>query len=77
MKEGIDASTNEFIIFLDADIDPYPEKSIEKLAAPLLNDEADFVKGAFARNAGTGNRTGCQTLTGYSFSRDYRIFRNR
>jgi glycosyltransferase involved in cell wall biosynthesis len=24
MKEGIDASTNEFIIFLDADIDPYP-----------------------------------------------------
>ena len=52
MKEGIDASTNEFIIFLDADIDPYPERSIEKLAAPLLNDEADFVKGAFARNAG-------------------------
>lgn len=52
MKEGIDASTNEFIIFLDADIDPYPEGSIAKLAAPLLNNEADFVKGAFARNAG-------------------------
>jgi phosphoserine phosphatase len=52
MKEGIDASTNNLIIFLDADIDPYPEKSIEKLAAPLLTDEADFVKGAFARNAG-------------------------
>lgn len=52
MKEGIDASANEFIIFLDADIDPYPEGSIAKLAAPLLNNEADFVKGAFARNAG-------------------------
>ena len=52
MKEGIDASTNEFIIFLDADIDPYPENSITKLAAPLLSNEADFVKGAFARNAG-------------------------
>jgi len=52
MKEGIDASTNEFIIFLDADIDPYPEGSITKLAAPLLSNEADFVKGAFARNAG-------------------------
>ncbi|HKO81919.1 MAG TPA: HAD hydrolase family protein, partial [Chitinophagaceae bacterium] len=52
MKEGIDASTNEFIIFLDADIDPYPEGSIANLAAPLLNNEADFVKGAFARNAG-------------------------
>jgi glucosyl-3-phosphoglycerate synthase len=52
MKEGIDASTNDLIIFLDADIDPYPEKSIEKLSSPLLKDEADFVKGAFARNAG-------------------------
>jgi phosphoserine phosphatase len=52
MKEGIDASANEVIIFLDADIDPYPEGSIAKLAAPLLNDEADFVKGAFVRNAG-------------------------
>ena len=52
MKEGIDASTNDFIIFLDADIDPYPEESIEKLSAPLLDESHDFVKGAFARNAG-------------------------
>jgi glucosyl-3-phosphoglycerate synthase len=52
MKEGIDAATNEIIIFLDADIDPYPEKTILNLTAPLFNDETDFVKGAFARNAG-------------------------
>jgi glucosyl-3-phosphoglycerate synthase len=52
MKEGIDASSNELILFLDADIDPYPEGSIEKLARPLIDEEADFVKGAFARNAG-------------------------
>ncbi|HTD95236.1 MAG TPA: glycosyltransferase [Chitinophagaceae bacterium] len=52
MKEGIEASLNEMIIFLDADIDPYPDQSIEKLAAPLVADTADFVKGAFARNAG-------------------------
>lgn len=52
MKEGIAISSNEFIVFLDADIDPYPEGSISKLAAPLLSNEADFVKGAFARNAG-------------------------
>lgn len=52
MKEGIDASSNDYIVFLDADIDPYPEQSISKLAGPLLSDEADFVKGAFARNAG-------------------------
>ncbi|HUM65469.1 MAG TPA: glycosyltransferase family 2 protein, partial [Chitinophagaceae bacterium] len=46
MKEGIEASSNEFVVFLDADIDPYPEKSIANLAAPLINNEADFVKGA-------------------------------
>jgi len=52
MKEGIEAASNEIIVFLDADIDPYPEKTINKLTTPLLNNEADFVKGAFARNAG-------------------------
>jgi glucosyl-3-phosphoglycerate synthase len=52
MKEGIDASTNEIVIFLDADIDPYPEHSIKNLTAPLVDNEADFVKGAFSRNAG-------------------------
>ena len=52
MKEGIDAATCEIIVFLDADIDPYPENTIGKLADPLINEAADFVKGAFARNAG-------------------------
>ena len=52
MKDGIEAATNDLIIFLDADIDPYPGGSVQNLAAPLLADEADFVKGAFARNAG-------------------------
>lgn len=52
MKEGVEAAINDLIVFLDADIDPYPENTIQDLAAPLLNNEADFVKGAFARNAG-------------------------
>ncbi|THU31954.1 glycosyltransferase [Niastella caeni] len=52
MKDGIAISTNELIIFLDGDIDPYPEATITNLAAPLIADEADFVKGSFARNAG-------------------------
>lgn len=52
MKEGVDAAKSEMIVFLDADIDPYPEGSISKLSTPLINNEADFVKGAFARNAG-------------------------
>ena len=52
MKDGIAQTTNELIIFLDGDIDPYPEGTIINLAAPLMADEADFVKGSFARNAG-------------------------
>jgi glucosyl-3-phosphoglycerate synthase len=52
MKEGIQAASKELILFLDGDIDPYPEGTITKLVHPLLNGEADFVKGAFARNAG-------------------------
>jgi Haloacid Dehalogenase superfamily, subfamily IB, phosphoserine phosphatase-like len=52
MKDGIAQATNDFIIFLDGDINPYPEGTIANLAAPLLADEADFVKGSFARNAG-------------------------
>ncbi|RYY18673.1 MAG: glycosyltransferase [Chitinophagaceae bacterium] len=52
MKDGIRASKNEILIFLDGDIDPYPDNTIADLAAPLINDEADFIKGTFARNAG-------------------------
>lgn len=52
MRDGIQHANNELIIFLDADINPYPEETITHLAEPLLLNEADFVKGAFARNAG-------------------------
>lgn len=52
MKEGIETATNQLIVFLDADIHPYPNGTIRKLIQPLLDNESDFVKGAFARNAG-------------------------
>ncbi len=52
MKEGVDACTQEIIVFLDGDIDPYPDQTIENLTQPLLDDQADFVKGSFTRNAG-------------------------
>ncbi|WEK35863.1 MAG: HAD-IB family phosphatase [Candidatus Pseudobacter hemicellulosilyticus] len=52
MKDGIEAATHDIVLFLDGDIDPYPEETITRLANPLINDEADFVKGSFARNAG-------------------------
>ena len=52
MKDGIEHASHELIIFLDGDIDPYPEGTITNLAEPLVMDQADFVKGSFARNAG-------------------------
>lgn len=52
MKDGILYSTNEIIVFLDGDIDPYPQHTIELLTGPILRGEADFVKSSFNRNAG-------------------------
>ena len=52
MKEGVQMAGNEILIFLDGDIDPYPPNTINLLATPLIDDEADFVKATFARNAG-------------------------
>lgn len=52
MKDGIRHASNDLVIFLDGDIDPYPPDTITLLSQPLLNNEADFVKGSFARNAG-------------------------
>src|SRR5689334_21314307 len=46
MRDGIQHATNELIIFLDGDIDPYPGDTINSLAKPLINDDADFVKGS-------------------------------
>ena len=48
MKEGILEASNEVILFLDGDINPYPENTIENLSLPILEDRADFVKGSFA-----------------------------
>jgi glucosyl-3-phosphoglycerate synthase len=52
MKEGIEYATNEILVFLDGDIDPYPEQTVTLLTEPILRGEYDFVKGTFSRNAG-------------------------
>ncbi|MBL7728134.1 MAG: HAD-IB family phosphatase [Dinghuibacter sp.] len=52
MRDGVAAASNNIIVFLDADIHPYPEKTIKKLVQPIIDNECDFTKGAFARNAG-------------------------
>jgi glucosyl-3-phosphoglycerate synthase len=52
MKDGLEHATNEIVVFLDADINPYPRHSIKLLTEPIINNEADFVKATFSRNAG-------------------------
>ena len=52
MREGMLLAKNEVIVYLDADILTYPTDVVERLAMPILNDEADFVKSDFDRQAG-------------------------
>lgn len=52
MREGMLLATNEIIAYLDADILTYPENIIEMLTVPIVNDEVDFVKSCFDRQAG-------------------------
>lgn len=52
MKDGILCASNEIIVFLDGDIDPYPYYTVKLLTDPILYGEAEFVKSSFNRNAG-------------------------
>ena len=52
MKDGVLCAKNNIVVFLDGDIDPYPHFTIKLLTDPILQDEVDFVKSSFSRNAG-------------------------
>lgn len=52
MKEGILMAKNDIVAFLDADITTYPGNVIALLTEDLLNNNADFVKSYFTRQAG-------------------------
>jgi glucosyl-3-phosphoglycerate synthase len=52
MRDGLLCAKNEIIVFLDGDINPYPEIMIEQMTEPILNDQCDFIKATFARNSG-------------------------
>ncbi len=52
MKDGMLCASNDILVFLDGDINPYPERTICNLIDPIINDTHDFVKATFERNAG-------------------------
>ena len=52
MREGMLLAKNEILVFLDADIPNYNADIIQLLTQPLIDDDADFVKSYFDRQAG-------------------------
>jgi len=52
MREGMLMAKNEILVFMDADIPNYEMDVVDKLTAPLIRDEADFVKSYFERQTG-------------------------
>jgi glycosyltransferase involved in cell wall biosynthesis len=52
MRDGAYLSRGDILVYLDIDIKNITPEFIEKLAKPLINGEAEFVKGCFERSAG-------------------------
>lgn len=52
MRDGLLVAQNEIILFVDADINTYPQNLVELMTLPILNEGFDFVKSYFTRQAG-------------------------
>jgi len=52
MEKGLQEAKNEILVFIDADINNYSKDVIEKLAEPIVKEEAEFVKSLFERTGG-------------------------
>jgi len=52
MEKGLQEAKNETVVFIDADINNYSKDVIQKLAEPIVNNQADFVKSLFERTGG-------------------------
>jgi len=52
MREGLMAAKYDIVAYVDGDILTYPDNIVELLTDPIVNDEADFVKSYFQRQAG-------------------------
>lgn len=52
MEDGMEAASENIIAYLDGDLHGLCEDLVDRLCAPLLNGEADFVKAKFSRAAG-------------------------
>jgi glucosyl-3-phosphoglycerate synthase len=49
MKTALQASSGEVVVFLDGDVDPFPEHFVTGLVGPLLVTDAALVKATYVR----------------------------
>jgi phosphoserine phosphatase len=52
MRDGLNAAQNDLLVYLDGDLSGLRQDLIARLAEPLLDGGADFVKASFSREAG-------------------------
>jgi phosphoserine phosphatase len=52
MEDGLRLARHDVIVYLDGDLEGLAPDLIERLTEPILEDRADFVKGAFSRAGG-------------------------
>lgn len=52
MLDGLLVATNDIIVFIDADIENYGYNLIDMLVKPIIEEDYDFVKSTFERQAG-------------------------
>ncbi|MCI0457211.1 MAG: HAD-IB family phosphatase [Gemmataceae bacterium] len=52
MEEGMRVATHPTVLYLDGDLTGLHPELIERMARPILKNEADFVKARFTREAG-------------------------
>jgi glucosyl-3-phosphoglycerate synthase len=52
MREGMLMAKNEIIVFLEPDLPSYEEDIVGMMTAPLIADQADFVKSYYERQSG-------------------------
>jgi glucosyl-3-phosphoglycerate synthase len=52
MEDGMRQARNEVIVYLDGDLQGLRSDTIVRMARPIVEDQADFVKASFKRSAG-------------------------
>lgn len=62
MKTGAEEAKHAYIVYVDADIENLTPAKIRKLIAPLLRNEADFVKGSYDYALGRVSKLVAQPL---------------